>query len=123
MEKLYAIVRTDIKMPKGKMAAQAGHAFLEAFRHSGKDELVAYCSNPPGTKVVLGGTLKQINTLYDRCQWLHVPCALIVDSGHVCPPDFDGSPVVTALGIGLDKRAENMLHHLHLLGDNDNEAD
>lgn len=116
MDRLYAIVRSDITMPEGKMAAQAGHAFLEAYLVSDRELQDAYRADGIGTKVVLSATLSQIETIRDRCEWLGVPHRLIVDTGHVCPPDFDGSPVTTALGIGLDPRAATLVRNLNLVG-------
>ena len=102
-------------MPAGKMAAQAGHAFLGAFLASTPERQNAYHADDIGTKVVLSATLSQIRTIQDRCEFLGIPHALIEDSGHILPPDFDGSPVVTALGIGLDARASSVVRHLNVL--------
>lgn len=88
-------------MPPGKAASQAGHAFLDSFLKASPDITNAYHSDGCGTKVVLLApdevTLRQIHL---KAQDLGIPCALITDSGHVMPPHFDGSPVVTALGLG-----------------------
>jgi PTH2 family peptidyl-tRNA hydrolase len=44
--------------------------------------------------------------LLDRLAATPLPFTRIVDSGHVEPPDFDGSPVLTAIGVGPVLRAE-----------------
>jgi hypothetical protein len=31
---------------------------------------------------------------------MKIPCVLVVESAHVHPLDFDGSPIVVALGLG-----------------------
>lgn len=99
--RLYAIVRRDLSMPKGKFCAQAGHAFLEAFFKASPDIQQQYRDDPPGTKVTLyADNLEQILWAYEEAIREGLPCSMIVDSGHICPPHFDGSSIVTALGIG-----------------------
>ena len=101
-------------MPPGKLAAQAGHAFLEAYLASPPDEAAEYRADSPGTKVVLAGGLSRIMRALDQCERRGIPHALIVDSGHICPPDFDGSPVITALGVGLSPDAPRIASRFKL---------
>lgn len=103
-------------MPPGKMAAQAGHAFLEAFLASDPERAAEYRNGTVGTKVVLVGSLRRIWQALDQCERQGIPCALIEDSGHVLPPHFDGSPVVTALGIGVCPEADGVTKRFQLLG-------
>src|SRR5574338_317896 len=97
-------------MPSGKLAAQAGHAYLEAFRFAERDQpdrATEYASDPPGTKICLGARDDaELLALRDLAANVGIPYALIIDSGHVLPPHFDGSPVVTALGLGPATRRE-----------------
>ena len=103
-------------MPPGKLAAQAGHAFLEAFIRSPPDLAAHYRQDSPGTKVVLQGKLHQLLMTKDKCERENIPCALIEDSGHVLPPHFDGSPIITALGVGLNPKAEQIVKKFNLVG-------
>jgi len=50
---LYAIIRGDLEMPVGKLAAQAGHAFLEAYLKSDPVVAHAYREHGIGTKITL----------------------------------------------------------------------
>lgn len=94
-------------MPVGKLAAQAGHAFLDSFLASNPELQTAYRAPGHGTKVTLAtSSLARLLRARDECERLGLPHALIVDSGHVLPPYFDGSPIVTALGIGPALRPE-----------------
>lgn len=97
-------------MSPGKLASQAGHAFLDTFAVCQKEnpELAAeYHSGRHGTKVVAGATNEgQLMKAYELAKAAGLPCALIIDSGHVMPPFFDGNPIVTALGIGPARRDE-----------------
>ena len=97
-------------MPPGKLASQAGHAFLEAFLTAQKASpatAALYAADPPGTKVVLRARhLYDIERVRHECARLGIPHALITDSGHVLPPHFTGAPIVTALGFGPATRDE-----------------
>lgn len=94
-------------MSPGKLAAQAGHAYLGAFLASGADRANRYTLDPPGTKICLAARdLSELLALRDYAASVGLPHALITDSGHVHPPHFDGSPIVTALGVGPATREE-----------------
>lgn len=98
--KLYAIIRKDLDMPKGKMAAQAGHAYLNSFLEADPQIQQDYQKDGIGTKICLEGSLIQIKNTYAKAKAAGLPCSLIRDSGHILLPFFDGNPIVTALGIG-----------------------
>jgi PTH2 family peptidyl-tRNA hydrolase len=103
-------------MPPGKLAAQAGHAFLEAYLRSPPELSTLYRQDSPGTKVVLvSKTEHSLLLARDKCDRLGIPCALIIDSGHIFPPFFDGFPIVTALGIGLSEEVEKITKNFQLL--------
>lgn len=111
---MYGIVRLDLNMSPGKMAAQVSHAFLESYevvRIRDPDRAAEYHNGSHGTKVVLGAKdLDQLMKIYELILVEGLPTVLITDSGHVMLPHFDGSPVVTAVGIGPVKR--NEIHHI-----------
>ena len=88
-------------MPAGKAASQAGHAFLDSYISADQELRDIYRLDGHGTKVALVALdLAAIERAHADAKRLLLPCALVTDSGHVLPPHFDGSPVVTALGIG-----------------------
>lgn len=95
-------------MSPGKLASQAGHAFLDAFEKCRvADPLIAaeYKGDQHGTKVVLkADNLYKLLRAKELAEELGLPCALITDSGHIMPPHFDGDPIITALGIGPARR-------------------
>lgn len=93
-------------MTAGKAASQAGHAFLDSFLKASTEQVGAYLSDG-GTKVVLAVPDEQsLCDVYYRARMAGLPCAMVVESEHVMPPSFDGSPVVTAVGIGPCAKAE-----------------
>jgi peptidyl-tRNA hydrolase len=97
-------------MTNGKLASQAGHAFLDCFTECIKrdpDRADDYKRDSMGTKVVLGAKNdQQLLQAYEQAKQKGLPCALIIDSGHIMLPHFDGSPIITALGIGPAYRDE-----------------
>ena len=105
--RLYAIVRGDLEMPPGKLASQAGHAFLESYLKSNPQIQEEYRLDGVGTKITLRARhLDDILKAQFLCQQECLSHAIIVDEGHVMPPHFDGSPIITAIGIGLYRRDE-----------------
>jgi PTH2 family peptidyl-tRNA hydrolase len=109
--RLYAIVRADLDMPVGKLAAQAGHAYEKSLLAALRDDpeiLDAYHgADGLGTKVCLSANSEfRLLRAYEEAKAAGIPCALIIDQHHVLPPHFDGSPIVTALGIGPARKAD-----------------
>lgn len=88
-------------MPPGKVASQAGHAFLGAAMVAQKAQfeyIDEYLALSPGTKICLAGTLNQIHKAEYHAQRCGIPTFLVIDSG--CKDFYDGQPIVTALGLG-----------------------
>lgn len=107
----YAIVRGDLNMPPGKLAAQAGHAYTDSL-------IDALAKDPPrvsayrnrvsgGSKItVKARTVAHLLAAYNEAKRRGLPCSLVVDQHHVLPPHFTGEPIITAVGIGPCTRAE-----------------
>lgn len=92
-------------MDAGKAAAQAVHAArLSLLRHlqHHPDQAVEFLDrNSIGSVVVLDApTLTDLERLATLAALHELPWAMFVDSEHVLPPHFDGSPITTALAIG-----------------------
>lgn len=91
-------------MSPGKVAAQAGHAFKLATYQILKthpEQFERYLDNSIGTNVCLvAKNLEQIFKIRNECEELGLNCALIEDEGHIHTPHFDGSSIITALGVG-----------------------
>jgi PTH2 family peptidyl-tRNA hydrolase len=102
---IYAIVRNDLEMPPGKLAAQAGHAYTDALctaQEIAPESAERYrIDGLGGSKVTLKAkNLNQLLRAYNEARAAGLPCAVIVDREHVLPPHFDGNPIITAIGIG-----------------------
>lgn len=107
--RLYALVRTDLGMDKGKIASQAGHAFLGAFVNC-KDSFAIQeyhkdFPKSPGTKVCLQvPDIAQLYRIENEARAAGLSTYVVVDSG--CANFFGGKPTVTALGIGPATREQ-----------------
>jgi peptidyl-tRNA hydrolase, PTH2 family len=99
-------------MSPGKIASQAGHAYLGAFLQCQElcpHVLAEYLRNFPGTKVCLKAkNLDALLRAQAQAELSGIPCSLITDSG--CPDFFNGQPVITALGLGPAN--ENQIKHI-----------
>ena len=78
------IVRGDLGMGKGKIAAQASHASVSAYRKTlAKDPEAAESWDAEGQKkiVLKAAGEPELLALFDRMK-REIPCALIRDAGH-----------------------------------------
>jgi len=87
----------------GKIASQAGHAYVGAIvaaMQQTPEVVAAYHADlpAPGTKVCLRGRASAVQRAQESLTAAGIPNYLVVDSG--CPDFFNGEPTVTALGFG-----------------------
>lgn len=92
-------------MPPGKMASQACHAAKNCAIIAGRRDpaLLRLYQGPDflGTQIVLCAKSETaLLKAHDAARQAGLLTSLIIDKGHVMPPHFDGSPIITALGIG-----------------------
>ena len=93
------IVRADLKLPKGKLAAQAAHASLEAAMKSQRDKVEEWRSEG-GKKVILKvDNYEELIKYKAQAEREKLVTALITDAGHTTV----AAGTVTCLGIGPDK--------------------
>jgi peptidyl-tRNA hydrolase, PTH2 family len=102
--KMLILVRTDLKMQKGKIGAQCGHAVLEAYKKAlnKTPEIVHEWETTGQEKVVL-----KIESKKELLEWFEklknlFPTALIKDAGRTQIPA--GEP--TCIGIGPAREDE-----------------
>jgi len=93
------LVRKDLKLPKGKMAAQVSHASVDATLKSDK-EIVELWRKSGGGKIVLKvDDEKDLFKYKQMAEDIGLKTALIKDAGHtVVEPG-----TITCLGIGPDE--------------------
>jgi PTH2 family peptidyl-tRNA hydrolase len=93
------VFRSDLKLSKGKVAAQAGHAAVsaaeEARKHR-KDWWEAWLNEGQCKVVLKVKSEKELLALEKQAKEMALPCALIIDRGLTeIPPG-----TITCLGIG-----------------------
>ncbi|WP_349290064.1 peptidyl-tRNA hydrolase [Thalassospira xiamenensis] len=107
----FIIERADLKMSRGKLAAQCAHAcrlsFLSFLNKSPGTIPSEADSSAFGSIVVLKAKSElQLKKLFELAQERDLPTHLFTDHGHVISGTvFDGQPVLTALAIGPVQRA------------------
>ena len=93
-------------MTPGKIASQAGHAFLDSYLACLKTDphrCIDYKQNH-GIKVTLRAkSLDQLLKAQTECENKGIFCCLITDLGYTV---FDGKPTITALGMGPVRKSE-----------------
>ena len=97
-------------MSTGKIAAQAGHAFLDASLNSIQErpaEWAEYKQNH-GIKVIMRArSLVHLERAHDEARAAGIPAALITDLGYFGVAEgLEGKATITALGIGPARRDE-----------------
>lgn len=107
-------------MSPGKAIAQAGHAYLQAaLGEASTAEGAAYAGLTPGTKICLsGGSEDDMWRLSEKLTAAGLTPYPIIDRDHIELPHFDGSPILTAIGLGPLSRdqAPGCLRKLKLFG-------
>jgi peptidyl-tRNA hydrolase len=92
-------------MNAGKVASQAGHAYLDAYLQAlelNPEITKEYKNGYHGIKVCLAvSSLDEMLKAEQKAKKAGLPHALITDSGYTC---FNGQYTITALGIGPARR-------------------
>lgn len=92
-------------MGPGKLASQAGHAYLGAFLQANEQRQSEYHRDGIGTKVCLEvPDLMALQRAYDQACDAGLPAVIITDTGR--NTTFNGVPTVSAVGIGPVNRDE-----------------
>ncbi|MBN2203369.1 MAG: peptidyl-tRNA hydrolase [Candidatus Aenigmarchaeota archaeon] len=95
------VIRNDLKMEKGKIAAQASHASISAFLEAEKKKSDAWLKQGMKKIVLKVDSEKELLSMCRNAKAENLPCVIITDAGltQVEPG------TVTALGIGPDNDA------------------
>ncbi|CAD6491236.1 MAG: Peptidyl-tRNA hydrolase [Candidatus Argoarchaeum ethanivorans] len=104
------IIRDDLKLSRGKLAAQVAHAAVTASDLAGIDAAGEWKMGGQKKIVLRVPDLNDLIELQEAAKQEHIPTALIVDAGHTEIP----AGTITALGIGpapeekIDKITKNL---------------
>lgn len=107
------VMRTDLKMGKGKIAAQACHASLNCYKKADKIDLKKWELNGQKKVVLKISSEEELMELYSLVKETSLPCSLITDAGHT---QIEPS-TRTCLGIGpgSDEDIDKLTGDLKLL--------
>ena len=90
------IIRKDLGMEKGKIAAQAAHASLQAYKKADSKARELWESSGAKKVILRVDTLKELEELHNQARKAKLPCVIIRDAGKTQV----ASGSLTALGIG-----------------------
>ena len=107
------LVRADLKLPKGKMAAQVAHASVEAVLRSDKKDVVAWHNNGMGKIVLRVADEKEMLQLNQQAKDAGLVSAVITDAGHtVVAP---GTKTCCGIGPTKVKTIDEITGHLKMM--------
>lgn len=103
--KMWLVVRGDLDIPKGKLAAQAGHGFCTAMyqlMQTKPEVVVEYFEQNQPKITVVAKNLAALERVYSECFDALLPVSFIKDEGRT----VFSEPTVTVVGIGPCYRDE-----------------
>lgn len=107
--RMAAIFRADLPLSPGKLAAQAGHAFLTVWREAADkfpERIHSYDDFGQTKLVLLAPDLATLTRIYAKARERNIPAALISDAGRT---ELEAG-TVTVLGLGpMSKTDSNAL--------------
>lgn len=109
------IVRSDLQLTKGKIAAQASHASLEAVEktRNQKPDWYSEWKASGQAKIVLKiGSEKELLDLFEQAK-KKIPSALIIDAGHT--QTAPGTKTCIAIGPAPEHQIDEFTKNLKLL--------
>lgn len=115
--KLILIVRNDLKMGKGKIAAQVGHAVLGIYKNNIKQkrtDILEKWFNTGEAKVVCKiNSERDLYTIKYKAEQMNICTCVIQDAGRT--QIAAGSSTVLAIGPDYSNRLNQITSHLKLL--------
>lgn len=107
------IIRTDLKMSKGKAAAQSAHASLEAYKKTDEDVRKEWESEGQKKVVLKVSSEKELLEIFMSAKRVKLPAALIRDAGKT--QLLPGTATCVAVGPGEDSAIDKISGRLKLL--------
>ena len=96
------LVRTDLKMPKGKLSAMVAHASVEAVLKSNKSIVDAWKKEGMKKIILKCPSESELFAFQKKAQAKKLVTALIKDAGRT----FFKEPTITTLAIGPDEESK-----------------
>lgn len=107
------LVRADLKLPKGKLAAQAAHAAVDGVLKADKGVVSAWRRDGMKKIAVKVSNEQELYAFIQRAKDLHLPTALITDAGKtVVAP---GTVTCAVIGPAQEEKVDEITASLALL--------
>lgn len=104
--RMWLVVRTDIDIPRPKLAAQAGHGYAAALRKAQAmrwGTAAAYMSGSGQAKIVVAAKNEDaLKRAFQECEAAGIPAVIVKDEGRT----VFAEPTLTVVGIGPCLRDE-----------------
>jgi len=107
------IVRTDLGMGKGKIAAQCAHGSIAAFLKADEEAKSAWVDSGMEKIVLKVQSEKDLAVLFQKAKKAGLPAALIQDAGHT--QIEPGSKTVVGIGPAEESELDKITGELKLL--------
>ncbi len=107
------IVRTDLGMGKGKMAAQAAHGSVMAYLKAEPEARAEWVDSGMKKIVLKVNSEKDLAVMFQKAKKAGLPAALVQDAGHT---QIDpGSKTVVGIGPAEESELDELTGELKLL--------
>ncbi len=107
------VINQALKLPKGKLAAQAAHAAVGAFLETGSPARSAWLEEGMPKIVVQAADESDLRRLYALAQAEGIPAILVEDAGRTVVPE--GTLTCLGLGPAADDLIDRITGELKLL--------
>ncbi len=107
------VVRSDLKLSRGKMAAQVAHASVNAVLNSSRSKIDIWLSEGEKKIVLRVDSEKELLTIAQKAKTKGLIAAVIRDAGrtHLEP----GTLTCVGIGPDLDELIDNVTGHLRMI--------
>lgn len=111
--KMVLVVRKDLKMSKGKIAAQCAHAAVSCFKSSSSLSNTQWKMNNQAKIVLQCENENSLLDIYKKAKENKLPVSLICDAGRT--QLTAGTYTVVGIGPASSMKIDNITNHLTLL--------
>ena len=107
------MVRTDMKLGQGKLAAQVAHASVESFLKAPQEDQKKWCDEQQKKIVLKVKGEKDLIDIFERAKRARLPCTLVQDAGLTQIPP--GTKTAVGIGPAEEEKIDRITGELPLL--------
>ncbi len=107
------VIRKDLKIGKGKIAAHSAHASLEAYKRASEKEKKEWEKEGSKKIVLRVESFKELFGVYEKAHNEGLPCAMISDAGKTQVEK--GTIIAVGIGPAEEKRIDKITGRLKML--------